>query len=377
MVKRITAAFLCAAFLCAAPGLSAETVTSAEIYMNSSALINEKGISSPPLSASGGVTLSVDSTKADAVKSSIRFTVDNTAALSLEKAYIKARFPWVVSDTSLRFTAGKAPLSWGKGFVFNAGDLVFGSVPPLAGLSNGEYRTAADWMALAYLPLGPFSFAELVYLPPVSRSAGGSVTTGGSEPAAAVSAPSPLNRAGGRMYLSADAGFLQSVEGGYLYEEATIQKGYLALDGSLFFDWYGSASIRTEQGNKNRYELSFGLFRVFNFIPDVPLSFRAEGLVYPEQNRLIWFPSLQAGLTDSLSASFQGLFATGKETGEVDAGGTGGAPMLESGNALTAIVCTWTPLKGITLSGTLYRYIEKGDLLKPDTIVQLGVKSSF
>lgn len=318
--------------------LPAETVTSGEIYMNTTSAAGENSL---------GIRLGFDQANTDDVKASIQVSLDNENMLTLDRAYIKTRFPWIVEDTSLRFTAGKAPLSWGKGFVFNSGDPVFGATPPMTTISNSSYRNAADLMGVLYLPLSGFSFAEFLYLPAIEKKA---------------------NRAGGRIYVTPNLALLQSVEAGYLFTEGAEYNFYSALDGSLFFDYYASASASASAAafqKENRVlSVSFGLFRIFRFIPDIPVSLRAEGLVYPEHDRQLWYQSIQASLTDSLSLSLQGLFATGKSD-------------FTTGSGLCGIVCSWSPLKGFTLSGTVFKYIEKGDLLKKDAIVQLGLLYLF
>ena len=316
------------------PSLQAEAVPSAQIFVDTSLDADNKGVRVIDGTTVGGIRLRLDSSKNDALKGSFQATIDSTKKTTLDRAYFKARFPWFVEDTSLRFTAGLAPLSWGKGFLFNAGDPVFGVIPTVDALSAGDYRTATDWMGLLYLPVGTFSFAELVCLPPVSTR---------------------RSRSGGRFVLTPDFGFLQSVETGYLFEEGPVHKGYVAMDGSLFFDWYAAGSVFDGE-----YAISFGLFRLFDFIPNLPLSLRTEGLVYPQKNVQYWYPSLTAGLTDELEFGVQGYAQTGDD------------------NNLTAgLVTSLSPLKGFTLSASAMKRFEKGEAVQPDILIKIGCVCSF
>ncbi|MCX7029806.1 MAG: hypothetical protein NTU62_06750, partial [Spirochaetes bacterium] len=80
---------------------------------------------------------------------------------SLARASIGVRFP------SFRLTVGKARLSWGEGVAFNAGDLLFGGASPTGlDLTAEALRDDAAWLASVYVPMGRFSFAEAVVLPP-------------------------------------------------------------------------------------------------------------------------------------------------------------------------------------------------------------------
>ncbi len=81
------------------------------------------------------------------------------ALISLDKAYIKVRFP------SFRLTAGKSRLSWGDGFVFNSGDILSGSTDTDVDLTTSEVRDETYWLSSVQIPLENFSFLEAVVLP--------------------------------------------------------------------------------------------------------------------------------------------------------------------------------------------------------------------
>ena len=336
----LTATLLTATLLSAlaASPLSAEAIPSAEIFMDSTMTAGAQGIDAIEGESFGGIRFSLDSARNDALRGTARVTVTDKNEAVLDRAYFKVRFPWLVESTSLRVTVGKAPLSWGKGFLFNAGDPVFGAIPNVAAISTGEYRTQADWMGVLYFPAGEFSFAELVALPPVEY---------------------PEPRAGGRLVFAPRTEYWQSIECGYLYERTSAttaaHKAYAAIDGSLWFDWYAASSAFNGE-----YAVSFGLLRIFSPTPDVPLTLRCEGLVYPEKTRQYWYPSLFAGLTNEFEIGLQGIVETGHTVA-----GTGG------------ITGTFAPIKGFTLSGAVLKQLEKGESFARDVFLKIGCTCAF
>jgi hypothetical protein len=341
MVARspVRAQFAAALLLVLAAGRpAAEAIPSAEIFMDSALVAGEHGVDAVDGASVGGIRFSLDSAKSDVLRGTARVTVTDNERPTLDRAYFKARFPWIVENTSLRVTAGKAPLSWGKGFLFNAGDPVFGAMPAVTAISTGEYRTQADWMGVLYIPSGEFSFAELIALPPVEN---------------------PEPRAGGRFVLAPRLEYWQSIEGGYLYERTSAaraaHKAYIALDGSLWFDWYAAAS-----SFDGECALSFGLLRIFSPAPDIPLTFRGEGLVYPEASKQYWYPSLILGLTNEFEFGLQGIIETGRTVA-----GTGG------------ISVKFTPIKGFALSGAVMKQLEKGESVTRDVLLKIGCTCAF
>jgi hypothetical protein len=346
---------------------------SGELFLDTLIVADEGGVYSVPDTAetdpnAGGIRIFLDSARADAVKTAIACTVSSDGTTTLDRAYAKARFPWIVDGTALRFTAGKAPLSWGKGFLFNAGDPIFGAVPAVSSLTASEYRTAADWMGTVYMPLGGFSFAELAYLAPVE---------------------SRHNRAGTRLVLAPSWRFLQSVEISYLFEEGPAQTASVSADGSLWADWYaaGSATRKTLSPDTEdflsgiNWTVSAGAFRMFGPFFGISVSARAEALFYPEEGRQVWYPSVQAGY-DVFTLNLQALFATGNTLGTIESGSGAvpavtSLPWVDSGSGLFACGISYRPLKEITLSVTAVRQLEKGDLVDPETTVGFGLVVSF
>ncbi len=345
MVSALRKAFALALAAALVP-LGAETVVSAEIAASASAKIGTGGFSSVPEANGGSVSIGIDTARNEAVKASAGIAVNQRGELTLNRAWMKARMPSPAEGTSSRLTVGLAPLSWGKGFLFNAGDPIFGEMPAMNALSGSEYRTAADWLAAIYLPLGPFSFAEAVYLPPVIGPSTGSVE--------ANAAISPRDRAGGRVQIEAGLPLLQSVEAGWLHAVSAEERGYAAADGSLWADWYAvaafasknpAASATGERVDGADWSLSGGLFRIID-LPDYPVTFRLEALAHPGRNAQNWFALMSVGLGDLASAGFQGVYATG--SGDV-------SERFPSGSLVAGLIGEFSPVKGFTLSAQALR----------------------
>lgn len=309
---------------------------SGRVEVSGGATIDDRRVQSLPAEGEAGVD--VETAPSRRAKGLVSITFDHERTVDLERAYLKARFPVLGEAGDLRFTAGKAPLAWGKGFVFNAGDLVFASVPEFTSFTSDEYRTEADWMLVAYAPFSAFSFVELVYLPPVDDGA--------------------VNRAGGRIFVTPDLALLQSIEAGYLYDEAASHATYIAIAGSLLVDYYAAASWDFD---REVLAVSAGLFRVIAPSSRVPVTARAECLWYPDDDEAYWYPAIEAAVLDELSVSVQALFVTG-----------------DNRHALPeaiALIATAKPIEGLTLWASAARPL--GGDGAPDALVGYGVRFEF
>jgi len=197
-----------------------------------------------------------------------------SAVASLARASVAARFPW------FRLTMGKARLAWGEGVVFNAADLLYGS-SSAAGLdlTAETLRDDAAWMAAVYVPLGRFSFAEAVVLPPPLD-----VAAFIQDPAAPL--PDPADAAIGGRIVGKLAGV--KTEAAYLYRGETGSHSVAAsLQGNLFVDWHLSASASLPaispalKDLADSLLLSAGLFHLQRLGPRASLSLRLEALAAP------------------------------------------------------------------------------------------------
>jgi hypothetical protein len=193
---------------------------------------------------------------------------------SLARASVAARFPW------FRLTMGKARLAWGEGAAFNAADILYGS-SSAAGLdlTADALRDEAAWMAALYVPLGRFSFAEAVVLPPPLD-----VQAFIEDPAAPL--PDPADAAIGGRIVGKLAGV--KTEAAYLYRGETGSHSVAAsLQGNLFVDWHLSASASLPavspalEDLAESVRLSAGLFHLQRLGPRASLSLRLEALAAP------------------------------------------------------------------------------------------------
>ena len=385
--RRVGALFILA-LLC--PGLIAETVSSIEAFCLGSANVSRAGIDPADEGTYVGARLSLDSAKGEALKGSARASVDSSSGFSLDRAYLKARLSRTSKAGALRLTLGKAPLSWGKGFIFNAGDPVFGAVPHVTSLSDGEYRTSTAWMAVGYLPFGAFSFAEAAYLPRV-RGANPSADTGSFPDSGAIRRGvagdyNGRHRAGIRVVVSPRWRFFQSAEAGCLASDSGETSCSLSFNGSLWLDWYGAVSVRLGASpaatDGPEISCSFGLFRMTHLLPGHAIAFRLEALAFPGQRRVLFYPSLEAELADGISLLAQGLIASGDSLAEIataasaDDPAIAALPWIDSGSALFSAGFSWTLLNDIALSGVAFWRVEKGDSY-PGLGVQAGFRVFF
>jgi hypothetical protein len=194
-------------------------------------------------------------------------------SLSLPRAYVKVRFPW------FRLTAGKTRLSWGSGFLFDAGDAIFGSLSPLVDLSAADPRDRTAWLVSPYVAIGDFSFIEGVFLPfmPALPS---------PLPAMALPLVSLDSVSAGARAVFGFPGF--TLEAGYLYDgERDAHKPFLSAQVSLYFEFYGAAGISIPwnadswDDMRDSLRLSCGFFRLFDLEELGSVSVRAEAGLTP------------------------------------------------------------------------------------------------
>lgn len=317
---------------------TAQAVPGAEIWLSAAGVLDGSGIDGGPEYSSAGARVFLDSGRSESVRASLAVSLSSDGTVLLERAWLRTRLPLPGGDAFMRFSAGKMPLSWGRGFFFNAADSVFGELPSLTGLASSEYRISADWMAVFLLPLGAFSFIEAVYLPEVKEPGWPFVSPSGDG-----RAPRGGSRAGSRIGLSPGWYLLNSIEASWLFSESGGSRFGLSAEGSVWVDWYASAAVDADGKN---WSASAGIFRSFDWFRDVPLSLRSELITHPEEQNLACFAVLQAGFADIYSLSLQGLFA---------AGGRPVHPALPHGSGMATAALSIVPLSGFTLEANLSR----------------------
>jgi hypothetical protein len=222
------------------------------------------------------------------------------------------RFP------GFRLTVGKARLSWGEGTAFNAGDLIFGSDSAVSlDLTADVLRDDAAWLVSAYVPLGPFSFAEAVILPPPVDVAAV------FEPPYAPP-PDPSDTAAGARVQGKLLGI--KTEAAYLFRGAEpAHHAAVSLQGNLVVDWHLSASasipaIAPDAADFTEgLRLSAGLFHLQRLGDRATLSIRLETLVAPGGSwseeepstsavyGILLYPELVFGLDESFSVTMRAL----------------------------------------------------------------------
>jgi len=229
--------------------------------------------------------------------------------LILQKAYVKAKFP------TFRLTLGKTRLGWGDGFVFNSGDVIFGSTSPYVNLTGSEIRTDTAWLTSVNYPLGRFSFIEgLVVAPDADASGMGKIQNSG---------------AGLRLYTK--AGDIK-IETGYYFNGAmtfskkALHRPYLSLQGNIGPDWYVNTSLAIPASYdsnfksvlKDTFNISFGLFHMTEAGYNNSISFRLEGVILPYLNwaedageagsyAMLFYPEVSLGLGSTVSLSLRSI----------------------------------------------------------------------
>ena len=148
---------------------------------------------------------------------------------SLDKAFIKFRFPLVSGKRKATVTAGKAPVSWGKGYYYRTGDV----------LLENEYDELEK--------SGDSSRSLWLFTLDQNFGSGFALTLGASIPLEGQKAILALNL---RKTISSD--FLKGVYLSYAHRFDGGKKNIisLCLDGTLFFDFIlGAETVFREGGD--------------------------------------------------------------------------------------------------------------------------------
>jgi hypothetical protein len=181
----------------------------------------------------------------------------------------------------VRLTLGKTRLSWGQGFVFNAGDVIFGSLDPIASdLSASELHDETAWLAALYVPMGSFSFLEGAVLP-YGPAPVGLVTS-----LQALLAPIDAWKLAGGLRGVFKLGNAQLEAGYYASGREGEHRPYLALQGHLLVDYQLAAALHVPlapqwQEAAQWLALSAGLFHLVQFSGGRSLTARLEAAVRP------------------------------------------------------------------------------------------------
>ncbi len=242
---------------------------------------------------------------------SLEAGIADSALIDISRAFIKARFPL------FRLTLGKTRLTWGDGFMFNAGDVLFDSLSATVDLTDDEIRTDGSWLASVYLPLGRFSFLETVVLPPefdpLEYLIDSRIATDNGDPQPEL--PGGYRTSGGARLVLRPGGI--KTEAGYLYSgRSESHKPYISMQGNLIVDWNLSASSSLdihESGTDadENLAVSFGLFHSLKTSPSATLGLRLEGAGHPlAENRNIYiYPELSFSPDDRRTLFLRSIFS--------------------------------------------------------------------
>ncbi len=252
----------------AACGTYAEVVTSVDITVLSG--LTRDAAQQAAVYGVGKAALSFDSTGNPDVRAGLELDsiVTESVTPDVKRAFVKVRFP------GFRVTAGKTRESWGEGFLFNAGDVIFGSLEPVTDLSQAILRDQTAWLVDLYLPLGQFSLLEGIALPYAPDAAGAELLN-----------PVYNMRGGGRIVTKL---WDIKLEGGYMFNaDKAIHQPYISLQGNLYFDLQLSAAMEIPASDPTEDELqqglavTFGLFRIFSTEGAGTWTLRVEGVLRP------------------------------------------------------------------------------------------------
>ena len=258
-------------------------------------------------------SLSVDSADNKNVKAYFQLdsSITDVVTFDVSQAYIKVRFPW------FRLTLGKTRVSWGDGFVFNAGDVLFASMDTISGdLFAATLRDETAWLVAVNLPVGPFSFLEAVFLPydPLGLEDSSYALSGGARGVFKLD----------RIDTTLELGYLASSP----YEE---HRPYVSLHGHLLVDWNLSASMAIPMGDLQWQQwdewlgISAGMFHLINLGLNRTLSFRLEAALRPGAEwqatsggtdyALFLFPEVAFSPTDTLSLQLRSFVSPLDQSG--------------------------------------------------------------
>ena len=304
---------VCAAGLLYPAGAFAEIKTTVEVQtLGGFSMIDAD---TPAAVGNARADLSFEAAGNRNVRAEVKLTalVGETVFFDVSRAYIKTRFP------GFRLTLGKSTVSWGEGFAFNAGDVIFPDIDITGSFTADTLRDRSAWIALGYIPLGRFSFIEIIAIPPpvdILRLAAGDPT---------YTVP-PLweGSAGGRIYLT--PGNLR-VEAGYLLRGAEeTHNPYMSLQWNLFFDMHLSSTTAIPHFSPagedilESWDITAGLSRIERFRGGGSLTVRLEALVQPGQNwteqaasdaeyGLLFYPEVSWGITETVSTFVRSVFS--------------------------------------------------------------------
>lgn len=189
--------------------------------------------------------------------------------LDVPRANIRIRIP-ITDDYRLRFTIGRARLTWGQGQLFNGGDLIFGADSTQVDYTQNTLRDETAILLATFIPITNFTFIEAVALPPLTMLTNAPLTKG----------------AAGLRLQGKIANWKYEV--GYLYNgDAAAHNIALNLQGNLGADIYLSATSALVHNADladefyKRLQITLGVSYAANLGNGLGLNVRLESLWRP------------------------------------------------------------------------------------------------
>lgn len=240
--------------------------------------------------------------------------IADSFGIDVPRAYLKVRFPW------FRLTLGKTRVSWGDGFVFNAGDVVFDSMGVISGdLSAESLRDETGWLGAVYLPIGAFSFLETVVFPYPLPGPEGTF----NKDLSVLSNTVPFHELAGGVRGAFKLGGTTLETGYFASGREAEHRPYISLHGHLLVDWNLSASMAIPMFSPQWQQwdewlaISAGLFHFVNLGGSKSLSFRLEAAIHPGADwietasgtdyGIFLFPEIAFSPSDTLSLQLRTL----------------------------------------------------------------------
>ena len=231
------------------------------------------------------------------------------AALQVKKMYIKANFILNKEKSHvLKWTIGKTRLSWGEGFVFNSGDILFGSLSPYLDFTENKLRDDSAWLTALNFQLAPFVFLEFVAMPPkmdlghyLELSLPGTDESESAQLLSDYELPHiSQSSIGTRLYAEIGKNRYLKLETGYMYMgeskvvvaevlDKAMHRIYFGLEGNRFFNWQITSSVSFPVENIDTswdlvgqlWSISGGLSYIHSLNSESSISFRLESLWVP------------------------------------------------------------------------------------------------
>ena len=174
----------------------------------------------------------------------------------------------------LLFSVGKTRTTWGTGIAFNAGDIVFGSLSPSFDVTSSEPRGETEWLTNVEIPIGFFSFVEVLVVAP----------HGGDE---------HVRNSSLGTRVSLELGPL-TTQLGYLYRGGPVagiegegHRVFVSIDGYKPLNWSVAASCSTPLEEistsvvRDTTQVSFALSYDHTVFYDQSVTWRVEGVIAP------------------------------------------------------------------------------------------------